>query len=158
MRLFVRSRSTVQVNYSNVSIMILMRLYISPLSSLDAGSGEASPTIWSCYANLRSLSLFISLEIEVYEHRNICMHSMTKSRAGFATGCRSTNKNISTHNQNSKTNNIHKKTNNNLLFIQQVQHEIKCHLTSQSSKSLSNFGSLFTCFSIRNGIVNINLL
>ncbi len=29
-------------------------------------SGEASPTIWSCYANLRSLSLFISLEIDCF--------------------------------------------------------------------------------------------
>ncbi len=29
-------------------------------------SGEASPTIWSCYANLRELSLFISLEIDCF--------------------------------------------------------------------------------------------
>ena len=29
-------------------------------------SGEASPTIWSCYANFKSLSLFISLEIDCF--------------------------------------------------------------------------------------------
>ncbi len=31
-----------------------------------SSSGEASPTIWSCYANLRSSSLFISLEIDCF--------------------------------------------------------------------------------------------
>ena len=30
------------------------------------GSGVASPTIWSCYANITSLSLFISLEIDCF--------------------------------------------------------------------------------------------
>ena len=29
-------------------------------------SGVASPTIWSCYANFKSLSLFISLEIDCF--------------------------------------------------------------------------------------------
>jgi hypothetical protein len=29
-------------------------------------SGVASPTIWSCYANFKSLSLLISLEIDCF--------------------------------------------------------------------------------------------
>jgi hypothetical protein len=34
------------------------------LESLLAGYGVASTTIWSCYAKFKSLSLFISLEID----------------------------------------------------------------------------------------------
>ena len=36
---------------------------------LKPSSGEASLTIWSCYANFKSFSLFISLEIA-------CFHSL----------------------------------------------------------------------------------
>ena len=34
--------------------------------SMVAFFGEASPIIWSCYANYKSLSLFISLEIDCF--------------------------------------------------------------------------------------------
>jgi hypothetical protein len=38
-------------------------------SGMDMSSGEVSPTIWSCYANFKWLSLFISLEI-------YCVHGL----------------------------------------------------------------------------------
>jgi hypothetical protein len=43
----------------------------------STSSGEASPTIWSCYANFKSLSLFISLEID-------CFHGVYMSTEIFA--------------------------------------------------------------------------
>jgi hypothetical protein len=51
-------------------------------------SGEASPTIWPCYANFKSLSLFISSEIDCF-HRLWTwkyLHSMTKLSGWLATG------------------------------------------------------------------------
>ena len=36
---------------------------LDSLMLLRSFSGHASPTIWSCYANFQSLSLYISLEI-----------------------------------------------------------------------------------------------
>jgi hypothetical protein len=46
----------------------------------SALSGVASPTIWSCYANIKSLSLFISLEIDCFHGlwTRKYLHSMTK--------------------------------------------------------------------------------
>jgi hypothetical protein len=48
-------------------------------------SGEASPTIWSCYANFKS-SLFTSLEIWKYIYTEIFAYiAWPNCRAGFAT-------------------------------------------------------------------------
>ena len=49
-------------------------------------SGEASPTIWSCYANFKSLSLFISLEFDCFYSlwTQKYLHSMTTEIVGLA--------------------------------------------------------------------------
>ena len=51
-------------------------------------SSEASPTIWSCYANLNYYHYFLLklIPYTVYKHGKICI-CMTKYRAGFTTGC-----------------------------------------------------------------------
>jgi hypothetical protein len=54
--------------------------FLLVFSGSNITSGEASSKIWSCYANFKSLSLFISLEIDCF-HGQLTrkyLHSMTK--------------------------------------------------------------------------------
>jgi hypothetical protein len=59
-------------------VLLQAKLIIHEFCASD--SGVASPTIWSCYANIKSLSLFISLEIDCFHGlwTRKYLHSMTK--------------------------------------------------------------------------------
>ena len=57
-----------KISYRLIKITHIHNAYIIKLSWLEwaTASGEASLKIWSCYANFKSLSLFISLEIHCF--------------------------------------------------------------------------------------------